>query len=68
MTLVGDLSRAEAEKIAAALTSDLPGGDAATLPPVPGAPAKGWKNVAHPASQQTKLPRDRSVRRRHATT
>ena len=51
VTLVGDLSRAEAEKIAAALTSDLPGGDAATLPPVPGAPAKGWKNVAHPASQ-----------------
>ena len=51
VTLVGDLSRADAEKIAEALTADLPKGEAAPLPPAPGAPAKGLKKLPHPASQ-----------------
>jgi zinc protease len=51
ITLVGDLSRAEAEGIAEALSASLPGGAAQPLPAPPGASQKGLKAIAHPASQ-----------------
>ncbi len=51
ITLVGDLSRAEAEKIAEAIAAGLPKGEAAT-PPVPPALAAGKTvKLPHPASQ-----------------
>ncbi len=51
ITLVGDLSRGEAEKIADAIASGLPQGAAAKLPPAP-ITAKGrLTKVPHPASQ-----------------
>ncbi len=51
ITLVGDLSRGEAEAIAETLTSQLPKGEAAALPQPPVvAPGKAVA-VAHPASQ-----------------
>ncbi len=51
ITLVGDLSRQQAEQIAAELSSALPSGTAPVLP-APPAPAKGVsKALAHPASQ-----------------
>ncbi|PKO35093.1 MAG: peptidase M16 [Betaproteobacteria bacterium HGW-Betaproteobacteria-7] len=51
ITLVGDLSRAEAERIAAALSASLPSGAAQPLPTPPGASQQGLKAIAHPASQ-----------------
>ncbi len=51
ITLVGDLSRQEAEKIADAITSGLPKGQAATLPGMPELPKGGQTQIAHPASQ-----------------
>ncbi|WP_428826673.1 M16 family metallopeptidase [Azonexus sp. IMCC34842] len=51
ITLVGDISRREAERIAEALTASLPKGEAAALPAAP-QPAKGSLiKLAHPASQ-----------------
>lgn len=51
ITLVGDISRREAERIAEALTASLPKGEAAALPAAP-QPAKGsLVKLAHPASQ-----------------
>ena len=51
ITLVGDLSRSEAKKIADAIASGLPQGAAAKLPPAP-ITAKGrLTKVPHPASQ-----------------
>ncbi len=51
ITLVGDISRAEAEKIAESLVAGLPAGAAATLPAAPVvAPGKSVA-LAHPASQ-----------------
>ena len=51
IALVGDISRAEAERIAAELVADLPQGTpAAALPPVK-LPQGGRVQVAHPASQ-----------------
>ncbi len=51
ITLVGDISRAEAEKIAESLVVGLPAGAAATLPAAPVvAPGKSVA-LAHPASQ-----------------
>jgi zinc protease len=51
ITLVGDLSRQQAEQIAAQLSAVLPHGAAPTLPPPP-APAKATNQaLAHPASQ-----------------
>jgi zinc protease len=51
ISLVGDLSRADAEKIAESIASGLPKGEAAKLPAAP-EPAK-WSltQLAHPASQ-----------------
>lgn len=51
ITLVGDLSRADAEKIAEAIAAGLPKGQAAVLPPAPEMPKAGITNLAHPASQ-----------------
>ncbi|UCV28050.1 M16 family metallopeptidase [Ferribacterium limneticum] len=51
ITLVGDLSRQEAEKIAEAIAGGLPKGEAATLPNSPEAPKGGLTQLAHPASQ-----------------
>ena len=51
ITLVGDISRAEAEKIAEALTAGLPAGSAATLPTPPVVVPGNTVKLAHPASQ-----------------
>ena len=51
ITLVGDINRGEAEKIAEAIAAGLPKGAPATLPPAPRvAPGKAVR-LAHPASQ-----------------
>lgn len=51
ITLVGDLSRQEAEKIADAITAGMPKGQAATLPGMPELPKGGQTRITHPASQ-----------------
>ena len=51
ITLVGDLSRADAEKIAEAIAAGLPKGVAATLPAAPALPKGSLTQLAHPASQ-----------------
>ena len=51
ITLVGDISRAEAEKIAESLAAGLPAGSAASLPVSPVVPAGSTVKLAHPASQ-----------------
>ena len=51
ITLVGDISRGEAERIAEALAAGLPKGAAATLPPAPQPAAGKTVRLAHPASQ-----------------
>ena len=51
ITLVGDISRAEAEAIAETLTNQLPKGEAAALPAAPVVASGKTVAVAHPASQ-----------------
>lgn len=51
ITLVGNISRAEAEKIAEALAAGLPAGSAATLPAPPVVAPGNTVKLAHPASQ-----------------
>nr|MBL8409821.1 insulinase family protein [Dechloromonas sp.] len=51
ITLVGDLSRGEAEKIAESIAAGLPKGEAASLPGAPQPPKGNTVKVAHPASQ-----------------
>lgn len=51
VTIVGDLSRSEAEKTAQTLTAGLPAGAAATLPPAPTLPKGAKQAIAHPAAQ-----------------
>jgi len=51
ITLVGDLSRKEAEKIAEAIASGLPKGEIAVLPSPPETPKGGLTQLPHPASQ-----------------
>ena len=51
ITLVGDISRAEAEKIAEAIAAGLPKGAPATLPSAPKVAAGKAVRVEHPASQ-----------------
>jgi 16S rRNA (guanine(966)-N(2))-methyltransferase RsmD len=51
ITLVGDLSRGEAEKIAESIAADLPKGTPATLPAAPELAAGNTIALAHPASQ-----------------
>ena len=51
ITLVGDLTRQEAERIAEALSAGLPRGSAASLPAAPGAAPGQTVKLPHPASQ-----------------
>ncbi|MGE5384668.1 MAG: M16 family metallopeptidase, partial [Betaproteobacteria bacterium] len=51
ITIVGDVSRAEAEKIAEALSVGLPPGGASTLPPAPKLPQASTRKIPHPATQ-----------------
>ncbi|MBS1141441.1 MAG: Peptidase C-terminal:Peptidase N-terminal [Proteobacteria bacterium] len=51
ITLVGDLSRQEAEKIAESIAAGLPKGEVATLPAAPEVPKWAMTQLAHPASQ-----------------
>lgn len=51
ITLVGNISRQEAEAIAETLVQGLPQGEPAKLPPPPVAPHGGVTKIAHPASQ-----------------
>ncbi len=51
ITLVGDLSRNDAEKIAESIAAGLPKGEPATLPAAPEKPKKSLIQLAHPASQ-----------------
>jgi zinc protease len=51
ITLVGDISRGEAERIAEAIAAGLPKGAAATLPPAPQPAAGKTVRLEHPASQ-----------------
>jgi zinc protease len=51
ITLVGDISRHEAERIAESLTARLPKGEAAALPAAPQPPKGSLVKLAHPASQ-----------------
>jgi len=51
ITLVGDISRAEAELIAEGIAAGLPKGEVASLPAAPLAPKNGVTKLPHPASQ-----------------
>ena len=51
VTIVGDANRADAERIAVALTRNLPGGTAIAPPPAPDMPQAGTERIAHPSSQ-----------------
>lgn len=51
LTLVGDISREEAEQIATTLLDGMPAGSAVTMPTRPGAPKSGLSRIEHPASQ-----------------
>lgn len=51
ITLVGDISRSDAERIAESLAAGLPKGEAATLPAAPAAAQGGLTKLPHPASQ-----------------
>ena len=51
VSMIGDVSRAEAEAIAERLTAKLPSGAALASVPAPGVPDNAPKRIAHPASQ-----------------
>lgn len=51
VTIVGDLSRGEAETVAQSLTASLPGGSVRVSLAAPKAPAGGEQRLAHPAAQ-----------------
>lgn len=51
ITIVGDASRAEAERIAVMLTRDLPAGEPVAPPPPPAMPQAATERIAHPSSQ-----------------
>jgi len=51
ITLVGDLSRQDAEKIAESIAAGLPKGQAASLPAAPEKPKASLTQLAHPATQ-----------------
>ena len=51
ITLVGDISRSDAEKIAESIAAGLPKGEKASLPAAPVAPKGSTVALAHPASQ-----------------
>jgi zinc protease len=51
ITLVGDISRKEAEQIASSIAAGLPKGEPVTLPAAPGQPKGNTVKLPHPASQ-----------------
>lgn len=51
ITLVGDISRKEAEQIALSIAAGLPKGEPVTLPATPGQPKGNTVKLPHPASQ-----------------
>jgi zinc protease len=51
ITLVGDISRKEAEQIALSIAAGLPKGEPVTLPAAPGQPKGNTVKLPHPASQ-----------------
>lgn len=51
ITLVGDIARSDAERIAEAIAGGLPAGQASTLPAPPEKPKWNLTQLAHPASQ-----------------
>ncbi len=51
VSIIGDISRAEAEAIAQRLTEALPAGGAALAPPEVKKPLRGMIKIAHPAAQ-----------------
>ncbi|MEI7614105.1 MAG: pitrilysin family protein, partial [Betaproteobacteria bacterium] len=51
VTLVGDLSRKQAEALAQLITADLPAGGSSAAPEVPSLPAASEKRIEHPAAQ-----------------
>jgi zinc protease len=51
VSIIGDVSRAEAEAIAQRLTEALPAGGAALVPPEVKKPLRGVIKIAHPAAQ-----------------
>ena len=51
VTMVGDLTRREAETVAQKLTADLPNGASTTAPVTPLMPPGGEQRIAHPAAQ-----------------
>ncbi|MDR2092097.1 MAG: insulinase family protein [Azoarcus sp.] len=51
VSIVGDLDRATAEKIAIDLTQNLPTGDSADIPPPPALPKGGLTRIANPSAQ-----------------
>lgn len=51
VSIIGDLTRAQAEQLAETLTRDLPVGPPATAIPVPPLPVSGEQRLAHPAAQ-----------------
>ena len=51
LSIIGDLTRAQAEQLADALTRELPAGQPAAAIPVPPLPAGGEQRLAHPAAQ-----------------
>lgn len=51
VTIVGDANRADAERIAVALTRELPAGSPIPPPPAPQMPQATTERIAHPSSQ-----------------
>lgn len=51
VTIVGDVDRATAERLATRLTEQLPAGEAAPPPPVPALPEAETIRIAHPSAQ-----------------
>ena len=51
VTIVGDVSREDAEKIAESLVSGLPAGQPASLPAAPALPKESRQVIVHPAAQ-----------------
>ncbi len=51
VTIVGDLSRSDAEALAESLVAGLPKGQTPTLPAAPKLPPQGRQQIVHPAAQ-----------------
>ena len=51
VTIVGDMTRNDAEKLAESLVAGLPAGEAPKLPAAPALPVQGRQQIVHPAAQ-----------------